>query len=69
MQNPKEWEYFAVHIAADKEHAAQERQLLKSYVTEDNQEMISNSVNKIIDHLWNFLSSICSRHHIVCAHS
>lgn len=66
MQNPKDWEYFTVHIAADKEHAAQERQLLKSYVTEDNHELIDSALNRILDLLWNFLSSMCSRYNIAC---
>ncbi len=64
MQNPKGWRYFSVHIAADKEHAAQERELLKSYVTPDNQAEIKATTARILDVLWNFLSGMCERHGI-----
>jgi pyrroloquinoline-quinone synthase len=66
MQNPKDWNYFAVHIAADKEHAAQERQLLKSYLDEGNHDVINYSVNKILDVLQHFLTGMCTRYQIAC---
>lgn len=64
LQNPKSWEYFSVHIAADKEHAAQERDLLKSYLDSDNHKAVSYSVEKALNVLWNFLSGMCQRHNI-----
>lgn len=67
MQKPDGWEYFRVHIAADTEHAAQERHLLKSYITGNNQEMVTAAANKVLDALWNFLSSLCCRYNISCA--
>lgn len=67
MQKPQDWEYFRVHISADTEHAAQERTLLKSYITKNNQENITTAANKALDALWNFLSSLCCRYNIACA--
>lgn len=64
MNNPKDWEYFSVHLAADKEHAAQERALLRSHISETNQQSIFIAVNETLDVLWNFLSSMCERYHI-----
>jgi pyrroloquinoline-quinone synthase len=64
LSSPKDWEYFSVHIAADKEHAAQERKLLESHVTAENQEMVNTSVNKVLDALGNFLTSMCHRYGI-----
>lgn len=60
-RNPNDWEYFTVHIAADKEHAAQERKLLRSYIYEDNCKLISSTVSKILDLLQEFLSAMCIR--------
>lgn len=66
MKSAKEWEYFHVHIAADEEHAAQEKRLLEMYVTPGNVEKIRASVQQVLDALWNFLSGLCVRHHITC---
>ena len=64
-QNPSDWEYFSVHIAADKEHAAQERELLSTYVQENNQNLINSSVNKILDRLQEFMTAMCHKHHVL----
>jgi pyrroloquinoline-quinone synthase len=64
-QHPSDWEYFTVHIAADKEHAAQERELLRNFVQKDNQNLINSSVNKILDLLQGFLTAMCHKHQIV----
>jgi pyrroloquinoline-quinone synthase len=63
-RNPNDWEYFIVHIAADKEHAAQERLVLQSHMNGKNHEMIQTSVNRVLDVLWNFLSGMCHRYGI-----
>lgn len=64
MRNPASWEYFRVHIAADKEHAAQEQQLLRNYIDSTNQDGVRNAVSKTLDVLWNFLSSLSKRYNI-----
>lgn len=65
--SPKDWEYFSVHIAADKEHALQERKLLQSCVGKDAEEVVHFSVNRVLDALWNFLISLCDRYNIAHA--
>lgn len=64
MKDPKQWEYFHIHIEADKEHAAQERQLLDQYVTSENYDKVFQSVDKVLDNLCNFLSSLCEKYNI-----
>jgi pyrroloquinoline-quinone synthase len=64
LRNAKDWEYFSVHIAADQEHAAQERQLLKSTLNVHDFESINSTVNQVLDVLWNFLSGMCQRYKI-----
>jgi pyrroloquinoline-quinone synthase len=66
MKNPADWQYFSVHIEADKEHAAQERALLKTYCNESNEESVLAACNQILDRLWAFLSGMCHRHGIAC---
>jgi pyrroloquinoline-quinone synthase len=64
MTEAKQWEYFTVHIAADEEHAAIERQLLSQYVTADNAQQVQQAVQAVLDDLYNFLSSLCERYQI-----
>jgi pyrroloquinoline-quinone synthase len=64
MQNPEDWKYFTVHIEADKEHAAVERELLSHYVTKSNETTVTHSVERTLDALWNFLSSLCERYNL-----
>lgn len=66
MKNPNDWQYFSVHIEADKEHAAVERQLLSNYVNNDNKVSITQTVERTLNALWDFLTDLCERHH-VCA--
>ena len=67
MCDPKGWEYFRVHIAADKEHAAEERELLRKHLSLENQEKVQVAVSRVLDALWNFLTSLCHKHQIACA--
>jgi pyrroloquinoline-quinone synthase len=67
MQSPKGWEYFSVHIAADKEHAAQERELLSRCIQANNRTSVENAAGEILDVLWNFLSGLCRKYHITSA--
>lgn len=64
MAHPKDWQYFSVHIAADQEHAAQERALLKKHLNSQNQEPIAQAVDQVLDKLWNFLTGLCHRYRI-----
>lgn len=62
-----DWEYFSVHIEADKQHADQEKTLLKSYLNDHNIDRVSFAVKRILDTLWNFLSRLCMRFKIAAA--
>lgn len=64
MKNPQDWKYFSVHIEADKEHAAVERELLNHHVNENNAISVTQSVEHTLDALWNFLSSLCERYNL-----
>jgi pyrroloquinoline-quinone synthase len=63
---PEHYEYFSVHIEADREHSAAERQMLGRYLDAYNFESVKVSVNRVLDALWDMLSGICHRHAIVC---
>ncbi len=64
MKNPESWKYFSVHIEADKEHAATERMLLSQHVTKSNESSVNHAVERTLDVLWNFLSSLCERYNL-----
>jgi pyrroloquinoline-quinone synthase len=64
--NPEYYEYFNVHIAADREHSAAEREMLNRYTDDRNFERVRASVNCVLDALWEMLSGVCRRHAIAC---
>src|SRR5436305_13073596 len=64
--DPKGYEYFSVHIEADREHSASERQMLSRYVDKQNFESVKTSVHRVLDALWDILSGVCRRHAIAC---
>lgn len=59
---PNVYEYFSVHIEADREHAAAERALLSTHVTAANAPAVTAAVERILDALWALLSGVCQRH-------
>ena len=63
---PEHYEYFSVHIEADKEHSATEREMLSGQIDDSNAESIGKSVNRVLDALWEMLSGVCRRHAISC---
>jgi pyrroloquinoline-quinone synthase len=64
--DPKNYEYFSVHIEADREHSAAEREMLSGYVDDRNVEDVRASVRRVLDALWEMLSGVCRRHAIAC---
>ena len=64
--NPEHYEYFSVHIEADREHSAAEQKLMGRYVSNQNFEFVRGSVNRVLDALWEMLSGVCRRHAIAC---
>jgi pyrroloquinoline-quinone synthase len=66
FSNPEHYEYFSVHMEADREHSASERKMLETHLDQHNFESVKTSVNRVLDALWEMLSGICRRHAIVC---
>ncbi len=66
IKNPKDYEYFTVHMEADREHSATERALLDGYVNDANAPAVQNAVQRVLDALWEMLSGVCRRHAIAC---
>ncbi len=64
FRNPKHYEYFSVHIEADREHSAAERKILASYIDSHNIDSVRASVRRVLDALWEMLSGVCRRHAI-----
>jgi pyrroloquinoline-quinone synthase len=64
--NPAHYQYFTVHIEADREHSATEREMLKSQVSDNNIANVRHSVGRVLDALWDVLSGVCRRHAIAC---
>jgi pyrroloquinoline-quinone synthase len=62
----KHYEYFSVHIEADREHSATERKMLSGYIGKQNFELVRASANRVLDALWDMLSGVCRRHAIAC---
>jgi pyrroloquinoline-quinone synthase len=63
---PEHYEYFTVHIGADREHSAAEREMLSRHLDAHNFESVKVSVNRVLDALWDMLSGVCRRHTIAC---
>ena len=66
FNDPKHYEYFSVHIDADKEHSAAEREMLADKIHNQNIDDVRVSANRILDALWEMLSGVCRRHAIAC---
>jgi len=64
--DPEHYRYFSVHIEADREHSAAERQMLSSYIDNGNFENVKASANRVLDALWEMLSGVCRRNAIAC---
>jgi pyrroloquinoline-quinone synthase len=64
FSNSQHYQYFTVHLEADREHSAAERKMLGSYVDKQNFEFVKESVNRVLDALWEMLSGVCRRHAI-----
>ena len=66
MTDPESYRYFSVHIEADREHAATERQLLQRWIDPSDAEKMLGAVDRVLDSLWSLLSGVCQRHAIAC---
>ena len=66
FSNSQHYQYFTVHLEADREHSAAERKMLDAYVDTQNFESVKASVDRVLDALWEMLSGVCRRHAIAC---
>ena len=66
FNNPKHYQYFTIHIEADREHSAAERKMLAACLEKQDFESVQASVNRVLDALWEMLSGVCRRHAIAC---
>lgn len=57
MKDPIGYQYFSVHETADIEHSGVERTLLQKIVHTDNRDALLQETEKVLNALWNFLSS------------
>ena len=64
--DPKHYEYFSVHIEADREHSAVERKMLSTYIDDQNIDNVRASAQHVLEALWKMLSGVCRRHAIAC---
>jgi pyrroloquinoline-quinone synthase len=64
--DPENYQYFALHVEADREHSATERKMLGAYIDNRNFDSVRASVNRILEALWGILSGVCRRHGIAC---
>ena len=62
--SPEHYQYFTVHIEADREHSDAERKILNPFVNKHNFESVKASVNRVLEALWEMLSGVCRRHAI-----
>lgn len=66
FDEPSGYEYFTVHVEADREHSATEREMLAQHANSQNAPRISAAVERVLDALWELLSGVCRRHAIAC---
>lgn len=62
----KDYEYFSVHIEADREHSAAERAMLEEHMSEQSASSVMAAIDRTLDALWDLLSGVCRRHAIAC---
>jgi pyrroloquinoline-quinone synthase len=66
FNDPNVYEYFSVHIEADREHSAAEREMLSAKIDNRNIDNVRASVRRVLDALWEMLSGVCRRHAMAC---
>ena len=64
FNDPETYRYFSVHIDADREHAAVERELLSHRIAKENFAEVTSAVDCALNALWELLSGVCRRHAI-----
>ena len=62
INSPRTLAYFEVHIQADQEHSRVERDMLAFYVNETNAPAVMESVERVLEALWEMLSGVERRY-------
>lgn len=62
VEDERTLSYFEVHKEADREHSAVERTLLAKSLNETNAAGAQQSVDDVLNALWELLSAVCRRH-------
>lgn len=66
MNTPDALDYFRVHVKADREHSRVERELLECTLKAEDAPAVAESVEEVLNSLWDLLSGVCRRHGIEC---
>lgn len=66
FNDPAAYEYFSVHVEADREHSVAEREMLQTQITDENAGTVKVAVERVLSALWEMLSGVCRRHAIAC---
>ena len=61
---PEDYNYFTVHIEADREHAAVEAAQIAQIVDENNRAAALEAVGEVLAGLYGLLSAVCEKHNI-----
>jgi pyrroloquinoline-quinone synthase len=69
FNEPADYQYFTVHIEADRQHAAAERALLESNVIPENCAAVNEAADRVLGALWDLLSGVCRRHGLTSSES
>ncbi|HEX3471728.1 MAG TPA: CADD family putative folate metabolism protein [Silvibacterium sp.] len=62
FSNPDDYQYFTVHIEADREHAAVEAAQITQLVDESERAAALEAVGEVLAGLYGLLSAVCERH-------
>lgn len=66
MNTPDALDYFRVHVEADREHSRVEREMLESTLNAEDSPAVTESVDAVLNSLWDLLSGVCRRHGMEC---
>lgn len=64
LTNPEGYNYFTVHIEADREHAAVEAAQITHIVDDRQQPATLEAVDEVLTGLYGLLSAVCEKHNI-----
>ena len=66
FNDPTSYQYFSVHVEADREHSSAERAMLQDQVGDENAASVKIAVDRVLNALRDLLSGVCRRHAVAC---